>query len=98
MRVQLACAGRMANGNLRAGYTLRFCTLSSGPSTPSFQRNSFREIKYGFFISSLRIFSLNWSAKCPWPHGPPGDEKKGFREGAYQLMPMVSHSNFKSLF
>jgi hypothetical protein len=64
---------RGPEGDLRAGYTLRSCTLSSGPSTPSLQRNSFREIKYGFFISSLRIFSLNWSAKCPWPHGPPGD-------------------------
>lgn len=50
--------GVLAKTSIREGYTLRDLELSSGPWTPSSHRNFFREIKYGFLISSLRSFNL----------------------------------------
>lgn len=42
----------------REGYIGSDLGVSSAPLTPSFQRNCFKAMKYGFLISSLSSFNL----------------------------------------
>jgi hypothetical protein len=49
-------------------------------------------MKYGFLISSLRTFNLIGASSFKTAN----NDFDG--AGAYQLLPMVSHSNFRSLF
>jgi len=51
--------------SLREGYILPM-TLSLGPWTPSFQRNFFKSIKYGFLISSFNSLSLRMRGHVRW--------------------------------